>query len=86
MEISSALEVSAKPLKVPKFVMPFFAFISERINKQGIINRDRIKDFRHSHWICDAEKVRKEIGFIPRVGMKEGIKWTADWYRIHRWL
>ena len=86
MEISSALDVSATPLKIPKFVMPFFAFISERINKQGIINRDRIKDFRHSHWICDAEKARKEIGFIPRVGMKEGIKWTADWYRIHRWL
>jgi nucleoside-diphosphate-sugar epimerase len=86
MEISSALGVKAIPLKVPKFVMPFFAFIGEKINKQGIINRDRIKDFRHSHWICDAEKARKEIGFIPKVGIKEGIKWTADWYRIHRWL
>ncbi len=86
MEISSALDVKAVPLKVPKFVMPFFAFIGEKMNKQGIINRDRIKDFRHSHWICDAKKAKKEIGFIPKVGIKEGIKWTADWYRIHRWL
>jgi nucleoside-diphosphate-sugar epimerase len=86
MEISSALDVKALPLKVPKFAMSFFAFIGEKINKQGIINRDRIKDFKHSHWICDPQRVREEIGFIPKVGLKEGIKWTADWYRIHRWL
>jgi nucleoside-diphosphate-sugar epimerase len=86
MQISSALNVKAKPLKVPKFVMPFFAYMSERINKYGIINRDRIKDFRHSHWVCDAKLAREEIGFIPKVAIKEGVKWTADWYRIHRWL
>ncbi len=85
-EISSALDVKAKPLKVPKFVMPFFAFVGERVNKQGIINRDRIKDFKHSYWVCDSKKAREEIGFSPRVSLKEGIKWTADWYRIHRWL
>jgi len=84
--ISSALNVKARPVKVPKFVMPFFAAISEMINKQGIINRDRIQDFRHSHWICDAGKARAEIGFAPKVHLEEGIRWTADWYRNHKWL
>jgi len=86
MAISSALDVKAISLKVPKFVMPFFAFIGEKMNKHGIINRDRIKDFKHTYWICDPQKAREELGFIPKVGLKEGIKWTADWYRIHRWL
>lgn len=86
MHISETLAVKAFPLRVPKFVMPFFAFIGERVNQQGIINRDRIKDFRHTYWICDAKKAREEIGFLPKVDLKEGIKWTADWYRIHRWL
>jgi nucleoside-diphosphate-sugar epimerase len=86
MAISSALDVKAMPLKVPKFAMPFFAFIGEKINKQGIINRDRVKDFRHTYWICDSSKAKEELGFIPKVGIKEGIKWTADWYRIHKWL
>ena len=85
-EISSVLHVKARPVKVPKFVMPFFAAVGEMINKKGIINRDRIKDFRHTHWICDAGKAREEIGFVPKVGMKEGIRWTADWYRVQRWL
>jgi nucleoside-diphosphate-sugar epimerase len=86
MEISSLLSVKASPLKIPRFVMPFFALLGERMNRQGIINRDRIKDFKHSHWICNAGKARQEIGFAPKVGIKEGIKWTTDWYRIHRWL
>ncbi|MEW6067748.1 MAG: NAD(P)-dependent oxidoreductase [Nitrospirota bacterium] len=86
MEISSIFNVKAKPLKVPKFVMPFFAFICEKFNKHGIINRDRINDFRHSIWLCDSKKAKEEIGFITKVMLKEGIKWTADWYRIHKWL
>ncbi len=85
-EIASALNVRAVPLKVPKFVIPLIARIGEKIDKRGIINRDRIKDFSHSYWVCDPRKVINEIGFVPKVGLKEGIKWTADWYRIHRWL
>jgi nucleoside-diphosphate-sugar epimerase len=85
-EVSSALETKATALRVPKCIMPFFAFIGEKLNSRGIINRDRIKDFQHSYWICDSTRAREEFGFIPKVGLKEGIKWTADWYRIHRWL
>jgi nucleoside-diphosphate-sugar epimerase len=85
-EMTFALNKKVTHLRVPKFIMPLFAFIGEKINKQGIINRDRMNDLKYSHWICDSEKIKGELGFIPKVGIKEGIKWTADWYRIHRWL
>jgi len=85
-EISSALGMKVTRLKMPKFIMPFFAFLGERINKGGIINRDKMRELSYSHWICDSKKAKEELGFIPKVGIKEGIKWTADWYRIHRWL
>ncbi len=84
--ISSALETKAVRLRVPKFIMPFFAYIGEKINRQGIINRDKMSELSHSYWTCDIKKAREELGFIPKVGIKEGMKWTADWYRIHRWL
>ncbi len=86
LHISSALDVKAQLLKVPKFVMPLFAYVSEKINKYGIINRDRVKDFRHSYWVCNGELAREEINFMPKVQIKDGVKWTANWYRIHRWL
>jgi nucleoside-diphosphate-sugar epimerase len=83
--ISSALNAKAVRLKVPKFIIPFCSFIGEKTNT-SIINKDKIKEFTHSHWICNARKAKDEIGFIPRVVIKKGMKWTADWYRIHRWL
>jgi nucleoside-diphosphate-sugar epimerase len=84
--ISSALGTKAIRLRVPRFIMPFFAYIGERINRKGIINRDKMSELSYSHWICDITKAREELGFTPKVGIKEGMKWTADWYRIHRWL
>jgi nucleoside-diphosphate-sugar epimerase len=85
-EISSVLDVKLTRLKVPKFIMPFFAFLGEKISERGIINRDKMRELKYSHWVCDAKKAKEEIGFLPKVGLKEGIKWTADWYTIHRWL
>jgi len=84
--ISSALGTSAIRLRVPRFIMPLFAYIGERIKGPGIINRDKMNELIHSHWLCDNKKAKEELGFIPKVGIKEGMKWTADWYRIHRWL
>jgi nucleoside-diphosphate-sugar epimerase len=83
--ISSALNAKAVRLKVPKFVMPFCSFIGDKTHAK-IINKDKMKEFTHSHWICNSIKVKEEIGFIPRVAIKKGMKWTADWYRIHKWL
>ncbi len=83
--ISSALNAKARRLRIPKFVIPFCSFIGEKTNAE-IINKDKMKEFTHSNWTCNARKAKEEIGFLPRVMIKEGMKWTADWYRIHKWL
>lgn len=85
-EISDALGVRAMRMRIPEFAMPFLAAISEKIDKHGIINRDRARDFRHKRWICNPERAYRELGFIPRVGIKEGVRWTADWYKTQGWL
>lgn len=77
-------------LNIPKFVMPLLGFISEKAKGSGkgtsIINIDKIKEMRHSHWICDTTRAAERLKFEPKVKIKEGAKWTADWYRIHQWL
>jgi len=83
--ISSALNTKARRLRIPKFVIPFCSFIGEKTNAE-IINKDKMKEFSHLNWTCDARKVKEEIGFLPRVVIRDGMKWTADWYRIHKWL
>ena len=85
-EISSAIGVKAMKIRLPRSLLPFLAFLGQKIDKKGIINRDRINDFRYSNWTCDSSKAKDELGFRSRITLREGIKWTADWYKIHRWL
>jgi len=86
-EIMQVMDMRAVRIKIPAFVMKLTANISEKLaNGPTIINLDKLREIKHSHWTCNSKKAENELGFIPRVTLKEGIKWTADWYRIHKWL
>ena len=43
-------------------------------------------DFYTKSRAFDIARARQEIGYAPRVGLKEGIATTLDWYRAHRWI
>jgi len=87
--ISSAIGTKALRLRIPKFIMPLFAGIGQKFSNKSninIINKDKIRELQHSCWTCDSSKAKNEFGFISKVGIKEGMRWTADWYKIHQWL
>lgn len=84
--ISDAVQRRPLKLRVPGFIMPVLAVISEKAKGVNIINRDKIREMKYSQWTCDTSKAISMLKFEPRVKIKEGAKWTADWYRIHQWL
>ena len=47
--------------------------------------RRRVDFFTKSR-AFDIARARAEIGFAPRVGLREGIRRTLDWYRNEGWL
>jgi dihydroflavonol-4-reductase len=49
------------------------------------IYRRRVDFFTKSR-AFDITRARREIGFAPRVGLRDGIRRTLDWYREHGWL
>jgi dihydroflavonol-4-reductase len=49
------------------------------------IHRRRVDFFTKSR-AFDITRARTAIGFAPRVGLREGIRRTLDWYREHAWL
>jgi nucleoside-diphosphate-sugar epimerase len=84
--ISEAIHCRPVRLKVPKCVIPCIGAIADKIKGCSIINADKMRELRHSHWTCDTGKAVGKLGFAPRVKIREGAKWTSDWYRIHNWL
>jgi nucleoside-diphosphate-sugar epimerase len=89
-EISSALHVKPLRIRIPRNFLSAIGFLSEvistMIGKKTMINRDKCKELMYSEWVCDINKARGDLGFKPKVGLREGIQWTTDWYRIHKWL
>ena len=49
------------------------------------IFRRRVDFFTKSR-AFDITRARTEVGFAPRVGLREGIRRTLDWYRTHGWI
>jgi nucleoside-diphosphate-sugar epimerase len=49
------------------------------------IYRRRV-DFYTKSRAFDIARARREIGYAPRVGLREGIARTLDWYRQRGWL
>ncbi len=86
-EISSVLGSRIVKLRVPEPLVSLLVVIAEKLgSSSSIINRDKLKELNCAHWTCDSSKAARDFSFAPKVTIKEGIKWTADWYRIHQWL
>ncbi len=84
--IADAVQKRPVKFKIPRFIMSVAGLISERFGKSSIINADKIRELKHLNWVCDMSKAAERLKFEPRVKIKEGVRWTADWYRIHQWL
>jgi nucleoside-diphosphate-sugar epimerase len=84
--IAEALEKHPVKVRIPRCLMTFAGAISDRSQRASIINRDKIREMRHRCWTCDSSKATRYLQFVPKVRIREGVRWTADWYKIHRWL
>jgi nucleoside-diphosphate-sugar epimerase len=84
--VAGALRRSPVKVPVPKFVMPLVGAISGMFKGCSIVNADKVREIRHTHWTCDTGKAVERLGFTPKTMIREGAKWTADWYKIHNWL
>jgi dihydroflavonol-4-reductase len=50
------------------------------------LNLDRAREVSAGHWICSAEKARRDLGFVPGAPLPQRIAETTQWFRDHGWL
>jgi dihydroflavonol-4-reductase len=87
--VAEAAAVTPPRLHLP--VWPFWAAgaICETICRPfGIeppIYRRRVDFYRKSR-AFDISRARRELGYAPRIGLREGIARTLEWYRQHGWI
>ncbi len=56
------------------------------VHREPLVNSHKVTLGLQRWWLCSAERARRELGWTPRVGLDEGARRTAAWYREHGWL
>jgi nucleoside-diphosphate-sugar epimerase len=86
--IAQDIGTSPPRLHVPYHALHALAFVAERWTSlrpqhQPLVTRLGVKlfgsDNRHS-----IDKARRELGYAPRVGLREGVRLAANWYLKHQ--
>jgi dihydroflavonol-4-reductase len=86
-----AAEAGVRPPRLHLPVWPFWiagAACEAACAPFGIeppIYRRRVDFFTKSR-AFDISRARAELGFEPKIGLREGIRRTLDWYRRNRWI
>jgi nucleoside-diphosphate-sugar epimerase len=75
---------------LPESVLNLIGIVSgvqERLTgRSPLLNRQRLIDLRQPHWLCSAEKARRELGFKPGTDLDAAIEETVRWYEKVGWL
>jgi nucleoside-diphosphate-sugar epimerase len=73
------------PLWLANLVADAFAVIPGFQGERAPLTRSRVKFLTNSR-VYNIERARKELGYKPGVGLAQGMKITAEWYKKHGYL
>lgn len=75
---------------IPHVLVSGIAGISEFTSffkkKPSVLDWEKRLDITQKNWICSIERAQKELGYAPKVGIKEGFEETIEWYKAQKWL
>jgi len=54
--------------------------------KPALLNGQKVRESLQDGWVCSDERIRKELGYAPRVGIEHGFRSTLAWYRENGWI
>lgn len=54
--------------------------------RAGLLTTEKLRLGRPAFWICSSGRAERELGFMPRVALQDGMRETYLWYRKARWL
>lgn len=88
--IGAAVGRNGVTVPLPDVVIRAAGVVAEEVARvRGVIptfSRDKVREFLAPGWVCDAERIRSELGWAPRHALDEGLRATAAWYRAERWI
>lgn len=54
--------------------------------KRGPLNNDKFHILAQRNWLCDVQTTIDELGYEPKVTLREGVRRAVEWYKKEGWL
>jgi nucleoside-diphosphate-sugar epimerase len=79
-----------KIIRVPAIVGRLAGFIGDCSayvsGKPQVVNSQKVKEALQKGWVCNANKISRQLGFTPAVQLDAGFESTYNWYKTAGWL
>jgi dihydroflavonol-4-reductase len=61
--------------------------VTGRLRKRPtILNFDKVRESMARGWVCNDDKIRRDLEYKPAATLEERFAETVAWYREHEWL
>lgn len=88
--ISEAEQVNLSPFCFPNFLMAAGGLSMELLGKifnfHPPFSMNTVKWMSANFWISDMSKIKKELNYLPKYSLEEGIIKTVKWYQDNKYL
>jgi nucleoside-diphosphate-sugar epimerase len=85
-ELATAMaHAMGKKLSVANFASDVFAMLPGFKGEKAPLTRSRVQFLTNSR-VYSIERARNDLGYEPKIGLEEGMKWTAAWYQKHGYI
>jgi len=75
---------------LPVFMVNGLAILMDRLylykKDTPVLNKEKMSELTAVNWACDISRIQKDLNFIPKYSLKQGLSETLDWYKESKWL
>lgn len=88
--IASALDARTLTLRLPFWLLYLVGVGNDLLHRisgrESLVSVNKVREFHQTHWTCDGDKARRELGLQCKVDLQEAMDKAAAWYRSEGWI
>ena len=73
-------------ITAPIWVLRIVTYWGRWTQKMTALNNDKFNILRQRNWRCDIGPACRELGYEPKVKLKEGVHNAVTWYKQNGWI
>ncbi|WP_432712142.1 NAD-dependent epimerase/dehydratase family protein [Pedobacter sp.] len=61
-------------------------FLYAKSKETPALNKEKMAELTAVNWACNIENIQKDLGYMPKYNLAQGLKETLSWYKSNHWL